>query len=947
MIILHFNAGSVINKVDELKEVAVTMKPAAIFITETWMDDSCPKGTAVPEGYTIIRKDRSSEFKQKYGNTNGGGVAILVRNGVKITTETKMLENRNEILWCTLRIKTVKQLIGLIYRGSYTDLLKPDDDGNTEMEDLLQKSLDKNILLIGDLNCDISKPEPDQETKKLMELTQEYQLKQLIEKPTRFCDTTATTIDHIWVRDDTLVRKAGTCPGLSDHCGLYGYIRGKPDEKEEFIRCRNFKSFNVEEFRKDIENNVRGSNFHEAMERKDVNTAFNVWIEALKEAANKHAPWKEFRAKLKQHIPWLNAEIEEATKAKNMYLKLYRLYQRSEDRELYKIAKNKQTHLKRSSKREYYTKMINDNITDSKKMWSILKEVTNHNYKEEITPDIINKETANRFNNFFSNVGIHVQKKLNVLIKRPTLNKNGKFKFQQETTEKVEYLIKRIKPKVATGHDELSASLIKEAMPVIIEDLKNMINLSYETCSFPNQLKIARIKAIHKKGENNDPANYRPVSILTVISKVFERSAVEQMLDYYIQNNILNTRQHAYRKNHSTTTILFELIETIKKHIDGGNFVAIASLDLSKAFDSLAHNLILKKLDEIGLNENATCWIESYLSNRKQTVTFSKIESKQETVESGVPQGSILGPLLFITCTNDIMEELKEYDIYSYADDMQIVIRGNNVEELGKKLEKAIKQANNYYNSNSLLCNPTKTEVMLLGTKTRLSTAEKLRVKVSNGEETKYLTGEESLKILGVIIDQSIDWNKHTSLVKQRAINSIRNLHRINQLIPMKQQRMLYTSLVTPHFSYADVIWNNCGNANCNKIQQAQNFAAKSMIGAKKHSSSTHALKKLELLPLTEKRKINVAVHVKKALTGKAPHNIQQMYKNQISSEKTRAAARGDFNYPKHRLQQYQEGSFYTSLKIWNSLPLHLREKTITTIKTNLQSEVTKQYLES
>ena len=580
-------------------------------------------------------------------------------------------------------------------------------------------------------------------------------------------------------------------------------------------------------------------------------------------------------------------------------------------------------------------------------MWSILKEVTNQNYKEEITPDVINKDTANRFNNFFSNVGIHVQKKLKILIKRPTLNKEGIFKFHQETTEKIEYLIKRIKPNVATGHDELSASLIKQAMPVIIEDLKNMVNMSYETCTFPNQLKIARVKALHKKGENNDPANYRPVTILTITSKVFERSAVEQMLEYYIADNILNTRQRAYRKNHSTTTILFELIETMKKHIDDGNFVAIASLDLSKAFDSLSHNLILKKLDEIGLDERATCWIESYLNNRKQTVKFGDIKSEQETVESGVPQGSILGPLLFITCTNDIMHELEEYDIYSYADDMQIVIKGKNVDELGKKLETAIIKANTYYNNNSLLCNPTKTEVMLMGTKIRLRTAEKLRVKVSNGEETKYLIGEDSLKILGVNIDQSIDWNKHTSIVKQRATNSIRNLHRINQLIPMKQQRILYTSLVTPHFSYADVIWNNCGNANCNKIQQAQNFAAKSMIGAKKHSSSTQALKKLELLPLTEKRKINVAVHVKKALTGNVPHNIQQMYRKQLSNEDTRAAARGDFNYPKHRLQQYQQGPFYTSLKTWNSLPLYLRENNITTFKSHLQSKMTKQYLES
>lgn len=275
---------------------------------------------------------------------------------------------------------------------------------------------------------------------------------------------------------------------------------------------------------------------------------------------------------------------------------------------------------------------------------------------------------------------------------------------------------------------------------------------------------------------------------------------------------------------------------------------------------------------------------------------------------------------------------------------MQIVISGKSVEDLGKKLEVAIQKANSYYNNNSLLCNPTKTEVMLLGTKARLSQADKLKVMVSNEEETKILIGQDTLKILGVQVDQSIDWTKHTSVVKQRAINSIRNLHRINQLIPMKQQRILYTSLVTPHFSYADTIWNNCGTTNCNKIQQAQNFAAKSMIGAKKHSSASEALNKLQLIPLKEKRKINTAVHVKKALIGKTPANIRQMYRNQISKEDTRAATRGDFNYPRHKLQQYQQGAFYTSLKTWNSIPVHLRENSITTFKANLQSHLTKKY---
>ena len=162
----------------------------------------------------------------------------------------------------------------------------------------------------------------------------------------------------------------------------------------------------------------------------------------------------------------------------------------------------------------------------------------------------------------------------------------------------------------------------------------------------------------------------------------------------------------------------------------------------------------------------------------------------------------------------------------------------------------------------------------------------------------------------------------------------------------MKQRRILYNSLVTPHFSYADTIWGNRGAANCKKIQLAQNFAAKSMLGLSKFSSSTQALKKLELMPLSEKRKINTAVQVKKSLSGQAPENLQQLYQNQMIRSDTRAAARGDLNYPKHKLQQYQQGPLYTSIKHWNAIPENLRDLNLTCFKRDLQKYMTTKYIE-
>ena len=347
----------------------------------------------------------------------------------------------------------------------------------------------------------------------------------------------------------------------------------------------------------------------------------------------------------------------------------------------------------------------------------------------------------------------------------------------------------------------------------------------------------------------------------------------------------------------------------------------------------------------MGLKTSALKWVESYLQNRQQSVKFGKILSDMMMVKSGVPQGSILGPLLFITCTNDIVEALADFDIFTYADDMQVLTHGTNKNDLQNKLEIAIERANIYYTKNSLCCNPAKSEVMIMGTEKRLKKIKNFEVQVTEGNKKKILKGQKSLKILGVHVDQALNWSKHTSTIKQRATFKIRNLHRINSCIPLKYRRILYNSFVAPHFSYADIIWNSCGASNKNKLQRCQNFAARSMIGTSKYSSATQAIKKLQLLPLEQKREINIAVHVKKSLNERTPITIQNLYKNQASLMNNRSTENATLNYPKHNLHQYQQSPFYSSIKIWNSLTTDQRLFDMKNYKKELQRSITEQHL--
>ena len=295
---------------------------------------------------------------------------------------------------------------------------------------------------------------------------------------------------------------------------------------------------------------------------------------------------------------------------------------------------------------------------DGKEVWKIYSLATRRTkIKETTEPNMMNQQKADKFNTYFASIGLEIQKKLKSTIQRlhiPDVQTPSElnFKFEAESISNIEKIIDNIRNDVAIGEDMIGAKLIKDMKSTISPILTKIVNKGYETHSFPNSMKNAAIKPIHKKGNIDEISNYRPISILPTLSKVFERAAVNQLVSYLERNKLLHRSQHAYRKQHSTVTCLIEVLTYIYNLIDKKKLAAIISLDLSKAFDSIDHELLLKKLLKLGLEENAVKWVKSYLNQRKQITKFKKFKSKEEIVYSGIPQGSIVGPLLFLCYTN-------------------------------------------------------------------------------------------------------------------------------------------------------------------------------------------------------------------------------------------------------------------------------------------------------
>ena len=286
------------------------------------------------------------------------------------------------------------------------------------------------------------------------------------------------------------------------------------------------------------------------------------------------------------------------------------------------------------------------------------------------------------------------------------------------------------------------------------------------------------------------------------MSKVFERAATNQIVENLERNNLLFESQHAYRKSHSTATSLIETTDFIHKHLDEGKLVSLVSTDLSKAFDTLSHDLLLNKLRDMGFARTSTTWLKSYLSNRTQQVKINRITSSNETTKAGVPQGSILGPILFIVFTADLHHHLSDLKIVSYADDTQILITGNSDEDIKKKVESCINRAQVWYTTNSLKINPSKTEVLVLGRKKN----RKLLFNVNEGSNTTTIESSNKLKVLGVIIDEGLTWEPQIKSIKSKTYRITRNLARTTSALTLKSRKFLYDALVTPHFSYCDTV---------------------------------------------------------------------------------------------------------------------------------------------
>ena len=490
---------------------------------------------------------------------------------------------------------------------------------------------------------------------------------------------------------------------------------------------------------------------------------------------------------------------------------------------------------------------------------------------------------------------------------------NTTFQFGGVSEAFVERELKKLKRNKSTGIDDLPPGMLKDLASVIAKPISYIINLSLRTGQVPTDWKIARVVPVHKSGSTTDVNNYRPISVLPVISKIMERAVHRQLMDYLERNRLLSDKQFGYRSKRSTELATALFIDSIRRSGDNGLLSGAVYLDLSKAFDTLDHGRLLEKMKSYGISGSALTWFTDYLFQRSQVVKLGQELSDSRPLTCGVPQGSILGPIMFLLFFNDFEDCLQHSNVVQFADDTVIYLSSKSINEIEDNLNEDLASISTYLSSNDLVINlkKGKTECMLLGTSKRIATVASDSRDLNLFCNGTKINCTQSYKYLGTILDQQLNLAANFDQKYKKASSKLGLLRKLKPLMTIKAANAIYTSAIIPALIYNCIVQLNLTRTQLKKLKSIE-ARASSILKSKtcdlKHEIDKHAI-----------------LLVRKCLNGNVCTNFQDYF--MINEHNVRTRNRNILlQIPRVKLEFAKDGFFFMGARLYNSLPKDIRE---------------------
>ena len=952
--LFHHNIRSLSKKASNIVDYLSILNHSfdAIGFTETWFNNTDESNLVDLENYNkidCIRQERT-----------GGGATLFINNKHNFIQRSDLEIIATDCDNIFIEIPDKNTVIGLIYKPDYVDYAQFISQTEKALSTVTKEK--KICFILGDFNIDLLKYQHNHQVDSFVNLMYCYSFFPTINRPTRFITnkrgTSITLIDNIFTNDtDHKINAGNLVTDLSDHFPNFVSIKGhryQNNTRLKYKESRQFKPQNIKGFK----NHLANVDWNFATNDDNPETSYSKFITKTTEILNIHCPLKAIKISNRKlaRKPWITAGLLKSIRTKDKLYKKYLTKPTDDNKLKYTKYRNLLNNLLRSAKKSHITTELEINKFNMKETWKTLNNLLGRNKKCRL-PDFFKgadgnkitdpKEIANNFNDFFTNIGNKLADKItppdnNYVSPLKSKNQQSSIFLNPTNPEEIIKIVKKLKDSNSSGIDNISTKLLKSIIDEISPVLSHIFNRSILLGIVPSQLKIAKVNPIFKANDNQIFSNYRPISILPSISKILEKIIYNRLLDFVTRNNIFSPHQYGFRPNRSTHMAINDLYCKITSDLDNKHHCLGIFLDLSKAFDTLNHDILIDKLNSYGIRGIANCWIKNYLSNRKQYVVYNNIPSSYSDIICGVPQGSILGPLLFLLYINDLPLASPSSHFIIFADDTNILFSHKDPSELEKLINNELKNISNWFKLNKLSLNIDKTNYMIFKNKHNNKPTPNLKIEIDN----KHIEKVDTTKFLGILIDFNLTWKAHTVHITKIVSKYNGIFRKVRPFLNTDSLHTLYNTLVLPYLSYCTIVWGDKNNANLDSLFLTQKKIIRTCTNSLWLAHTTPLFLSMKKFKIHDIYTYQLACHMFRYHNDLLPSDLPNnnfVTKSHIHDHYTRQTS--DFHINPSNTKLAQNNIKTQGPIIWNKLNTKIKHcPSLAAFKYNLKKHILDQY---